>query len=231
MVVVPTARVSSGQWSRYLHAAADLRAHVNRAVCGYHNRRLSNSERAALTGAGNDYQLREAFWGKRRHTTSGQHRSEKKVYNSFLDMFMARQLAWDAQRPGESADYGNIGRGDRQLLEDLTFWTSTVEPLCAGNQYCPAPSPTEIELSQILILHCQIRSDRSTFSCVNPQNKTAHYTRHDRSRQNLAFTTVASQGVPLPVASAMSAATLELGGTLDNTYVCLSCIDRRLKFA
>ncbi|KAJ7833185.1 hypothetical protein B0H13DRAFT_2370564 [Mycena leptocephala] len=35
--------------------------------------------------------------------------------------------------------------------------------------------------------------------------------------ENLAFTTVASQGVPLPVASAMSAATLELGAPLDNT--------------
>ncbi|KAJ7826142.1 hypothetical protein B0H13DRAFT_1918269 [Mycena leptocephala] len=89
MVVVPTVRVSSGQWSRYLYAAADFRAHVNKAVCRYHNGRLSNSERAALTGAGNDYQLREAFWGKRRHTTSGQHRSEKKAWNSFLDMFMA----------------------------------------------------------------------------------------------------------------------------------------------
>lgn len=89
MVAVPTVQVNSGQWSRYLYAAADLRAYVNRAVCGYHNRRLPNSERAALTGAGNDYQLREAFWRKRRHTTSGQHRSENKTWNSFLDMFMA----------------------------------------------------------------------------------------------------------------------------------------------
>ncbi|KAJ7835995.1 hypothetical protein B0H13DRAFT_1913327 [Mycena leptocephala] len=65
MVVVPTVRVSSGQWSRYLYAAADFRAHVNKAVCRYHNGRLSNLERAALTGAGNDNQLREAFWGKK----------------------------------------------------------------------------------------------------------------------------------------------------------------------